>query len=138
MAEREERMQKRASRWELSVKALKLATGGVLVVAAGILLIFSLVHLLEAVRIGDVAAAFEVFISDVLLVVITLEIAKTLFTYVENEEMYLHSIMEAAFIAVLRQVILTEIHGLTWADTLGLAGLLLAMGFVYYRLFRKG
>ena len=138
MARREERMRKRINKWESSVKALKLATGAVLVVAAGILLIFSLVHLFGALRTNDAAAAFEAFISDVLLVVITLEIAKTLFTYVENEEMYLHSIMEAAFIAVLRQVILTEIHGLAWADTLGLAGLLLAMGFVYYRLFRKG
>ncbi len=128
-------MQRKASRWELSVKALKLGTGATLVVAAGLLLVFSLVHLYNDVRTGNVTASFERFISDVLLVIILLEIAKTLFTYVENEEMYLHSIMEAAFIAVLRQVILEEVNGPTWADTIGLAVLVVAMGLVYYRLY---
>ncbi len=135
MEDREGRMQRKASRWELSVKALKLGTGATLVVAAGLLLVFSLVHLYNDVRTGNVTASFERFISDVLLVIILLEIAKTLFTYVENEEMYLHSIMEAAFIAVLRQVILEEVNGPTWADTIGLAVLVVAMGLVYYRLY---
>jgi len=132
---REERMQKKASKWELAVKAVKLATGALLVLAAAVILVVAVIHAWNVAVAGNEDLAFERFISDVLLVIIVLELAKTLFTYVENEEMYLHSIMEAAFIAVMRQVIMLEIENKPWADTIALAVLIVALGYVYYRMF---
>lgn len=129
-------MQRKASKWELTVKAVKLTTGALLVLAAIVILGFAVVHVWKAVSAGNENAAFETFVSDVLLVIIVLEIAKTLFTYVENEEMYLHSIMEAAFIAVMRQVIMLEIENRPWTDVIAIAVLILALGYVYYRMFQ--
>ncbi|MDN5358205.1 MAG: hypothetical protein PWP76_48 [Candidatus Diapherotrites archaeon] len=125
----------RKSGWERAVKVMKLATGVFLLLASAIALIISAAHVYKGLASGD-EKLFETLISDVLLVIILLEIAKTLFTYVENQEMYLHSIMEAAFIAVLRQTILLEMKGAGWTEMLAMAALIVAMGFVYYRLFR--
>ena len=130
-------MQRKASKWELTVKAVKLITGALLVLAAIVILGFAVVHVWNTVSTGNENAAFETFVSDVLLVIIVLEIAKTLFTYVENEEMYLHSIMEAAFIAVMRQVIMLEIENRPWTDVIAIALLILALGYVYYRMFEN-
>jgi len=129
-------MKRRASKWELSIKAVKLSTGALLVVAAVAILISAVTHTWGLLCAGNADVAFESFISDVLLVIIVLELAKTLFTYVENEEMYLHSIMEAAFIAVMRQVIMLEIESKPWTETISLSALILALGYVYYRMFK--
>jgi len=130
-------MKRKASRWELSIKAVKLSTGALLVLVAIAILMFAVIHLWDGMTAGYGEKAFESLISDVLLVIIVLELAKTLFTYVENEEMYLHSIMEAAFIAVMRQVIMLEIENKPWTETIALSALILALGYVYYRMFKR-
>ncbi len=133
-----EEIKERANTWNLSIKIAKLTLGVFLVALSTIFFIISLEHLATVLlSSGNYEGIFATFFADVLLVIIYLEVAKTLFTYVENEEMYLHSIMEAAFIAVLRQVIVAETHGMNWSDALGLSALILAMGFVYYRLFKR-
>ncbi len=135
-AEHEREIARRASAWDLAIKTVKLATGALLVIAAVVILAYAVIHALPAIGSGNEEKAFETFVSDVLLVIIVLEIAKTLFTYVENEEMYLHSIMEAAFIAIMRQVILLEIQQKPWQDVAALSVLILALGYVYYHMFR--
>ena len=81
--------------------------------------------------------AVILFLSDVLMVLIFLELAKTIFSFLENDERYLHSIMETAFIAVLREVILLEIKGLSLSTGIALAVLIFVIGFVYYKMYRS-
>jgi len=120
------------------IKILKFATGAVLVAAAAVMLVYSAVDTVHAVRAGEAIHGFEVLISNVLLIMVFLELAKTLFAYVENEEKYLHTIMEAAFIAVLRQVILIEIIKLGWTEVLSISALILALGYAYYKMPKRG
>jgi len=126
----------RKTGWMLVIKLLKFATGAVLVAAAAVMLAYSVADAMHSAKSGPVIKSFEVLISDVLLVMIFLELAKTLFAYVENEERYLHAIMEAAFIAVLRQVILIEILKLGWVEVISISVLILALGYAYYRMPR--
>ncbi len=130
-------MERKAISWEQAIKVVKFGTGAVLVLLAVIILAFATAELVQQIRTGHADTAFESFISNVLLVIIVLELAKTLFTYVENEEMYLHSIIEAAFIAVMRQVIMLEIESKPWTEAVALSALTLALGYVYYRMFRR-
>ncbi len=131
-------IKERANTWNMSIKVAKLTLGVSLVALSTVFFIISLEHLAKQLFAdGDYEEIFTTFFADILLVIIFLEVAKTLFTYVENEEMYLHSIMEAAFIAVLRQVIVAETHGMSRSDALGLSALILVLGFVYYRLFTR-
>ena len=120
--------------WMHIIKILKFATGAVLVAAAAVLLICSVFDVVNSVRQGPTIDGFEVLVSNVLMVMIFLELAKTLFAYVENEERYLHTIMEAAFIAVLRMVILVEMIKLEWTDILSISVLILALGYTYYKM----
>lgn len=83
----------------------------------------------------DPMNSVTVFLSDMLMVLILLELAKTIFSFLENDEEYLHSIMETAFIAVLREVILLEIKGLTFVSGIALGALIFVIGFVYYKMY---
>ena len=117
-----------------TIKVLKFATGAVLVVAAAIMLIYSVVDAVHTAKEDDATEGFEALVANVLLVMVFLELAKTLFAYVENEEKHLHAIMEAAFIAVLRQVILIEMIKLGWEYIISISILILALGYTYYKM----
>jgi len=120
----------------LSVKLVKGIVGFLLVVAAVFLVASSGAHSLFIMS-KDMQAAVHKFLSDVLLALVILELSKTIFTFLENDEAYLHSIMEASFIAVLREVILLEVKGFTLEKGAALALLMLAVGYVYYKMYKR-
>ncbi len=122
------------AKWETVVRYLKGVVGVLLTVAAAILVITSVDSLLSK---GFTSETLMVFLSDMLLVLILLELAKTVFAFLDNDERYLHSIMETAFIAVLREAIIIEVKGLTLFNALAIAVLILVIGYAYYRLYSQ-
>ena len=120
----------------LCVKLVKGIVGFLLVVAAVFLTVSSAAQSLGIMSKG-VQTAVNLFLSDVLLALIILELAKTIFSFLENDEAYLHSIMEASFIAVLREVILLEVKGFSLEKGVALALLMLAVGYVYYKMYSR-
>lgn len=115
-----------------AIRYVKAIVGYMLLVVS---LSFSIVSFYKLIQLYPVnpVHAVEVFLSDILLVLVMLELAKTVFSFLEGEG-YLHSIMEASFIAVLREVILLEIRGITLEKGIVLALLIVVIGYVYYRL----
>lgn len=120
----------------LCVKLIKGIVGFLFIVTAIFLTVSSAVQSIGIMPKG-IRLAVNQFLSDVLLALIILELAKTIFSFLENDEAYLHSIMEASFIAVLREVILLEVKGFSLEKGVALAMLMLAVGYVYYKMYRR-
>lgn len=119
------------------VKVIKGLVGALLLIFS-ILLLFSSFYSSILSFFSDPVKKTMLFLSDVLLVLVILELAKTIFSFLENDEAYLHSILETSFIAVLREVILVEVKGLDVYKGIVLALLIFVIGYVYYKMYRGG
>ena len=119
------------------VRYIKALVGFLLLAVALLLTVYTTVNLARNF-LEDPVHSTLVLLSDILLVLVILELSKTVFSFLENDEAYLHSILEAAFIAVLREVILLEVHGVTLERGIVLALLIGVLGYVYYTMYNKG
>ncbi len=127
-------MKEKFRRGDLGVKYVKGLVGVFLLIVGFALTLYTGLNYFKELPKNPVHSAI-MLLSDVLLALIVLELAKTVFTYLENDEAYLHSILQTAFIAVLREVILLEVRGVTLEKGITLSLLILIIGYVYYKLY---
>jgi len=73
-------------------------------------------------------------LGDLLLLLVLIELLRTVYVYITQQDVYLNALLEAAFVAVLRKVIISEVEHLSYLDVLSYGALTLVLAYIYYKL----
>ena len=94
--------------------------------------IFELISLSPLTRFE--AINIKNMLGDLLLLLVLIELLRTVYVYITQQDVYLNALLEAAFVAVLRKVIISEVEHLSYLDVLSYGALTLVLAYIYYKL----
>ena len=75
-------------------------------------------------------------LGDILLVFVLIELLRTVYIYITQQDVYLNAIFEAALVAVLRKIILVEVEKLDPLYIISLTIILLGLSYVYFKMMK--
>lgn len=76
-------------------------------------------------------------LGDILLVLVLIELLRTVLIYIKNQDLYLDALVEAAFIAVLRKIILIEVENPNPWYIFAITALFVSSAIIYRHWFYK-
>ena len=97
--------------------------------------IFSLIYFKPLERFA--ASSVKDMLGDILLVFVLIELLRTVYVYITNQDVYINALIEAALIAVLRKIILVEVENLSALYILSLSLLFAIIAIVYIFISKK-
>ncbi len=114
---------------------------GIILTLLILLIIFKLFYYVFSVVYKNPLSRFEPIniknmLGDILLVFVLIELLRTVYVYIKNQDVYINALFEAALVAILRKVILIEVEKQDPLYIISLVLMLLALSYIYFKLLK--